>query len=63
MQITKIQYRKVDGAHFFTSTDELGLGLCAASNDYDIALNEAFAQLTSLLKIKYNVDAQEWRVL
>ncbi len=63
MQMIKIRYQKIDGAHFFTSTDELGLGLCAAHNDYDSALNEAFAQLTSLLKIKYNVDTQEWRVL
>lgn len=56
-EIISVKYAHIDGAHFFTSDDKLGEGLCAAHQDLKIAYEETSHQLKVLLKLNHNIDA------
>ncbi len=55
MKIIKIDYQIIDGAHFFTSKDELAVGLCAAHNDFNVALADVLIQLKTLLEKNHGI--------
>lgn len=55
MLTIKIDYTIIDCVHFFTSKDKLAIGLCAAHNDFDVALSDVITQLKMLLKINHNI--------
>lgn len=52
----KIDYTIIDGAHFFTSKDKLALGLCAAHNDFDVAMDDILTQLGVLLANNHGIN-------
>ena len=53
----EVSYACIDGAHFFTSDDGIGKGLCAANQDFDAALDEATRQLRELARLNHGIDA------
>ena len=55
--VIKVKYAFIDGAHFFTSDDKLGLGLCAAHQDLKTAFEETSFQLKTLLKLNHQIEA------
>lgn len=54
-----VEYKLVDGAHFFTGKKEqYALGLCVANKDLKIAFDEVVAQLTTLLEVNHGIKAK-----
>ena len=48
----------IDGAHFFTSDDGMGKGLCAANRDFNAGLAEVIEQLRELARLNHGVDCE-----
>ena len=53
----EVRYACIDGAHFFTSDDGIGKGLCVANPDFDTAFAEVAQQLQELARLNHRVDA------
>ena len=57
MKTFDVEYKIVNGAHFFISTkDERLRGFCVAHKDYSKALNGAFMAIRTLYKENHGVD-------
>lgn len=57
-EVITVKYALIDDAHFFTSDDELALGLCAAHQDLKLAFEETAVQLKTLLKLNHDLDME-----
>jgi hypothetical protein len=51
-----INYKLVDGAHFFTSQHKYGIGMCVAHTDINICFKDIKNQLRNLLKHNHNIE-------
>jgi hypothetical protein len=55
--VITVKYAHIKGAHFFTSNDKFGLGLCVAHQDLKTAFEETAVQLKMLLKLNHDIVA------
>jgi len=50
-----VNYKYIDGAHFFVSSDKAAAGLCVAHADLKTAFNEVAKQLRVLFEHNHNI--------
>jgi hypothetical protein len=58
MHKSLVRYECIDGAHFFTSGDQMSKGLCVAHQNLEIAYQEVSQQLVSLLALNHGHETE-----